>query len=215
MPSRSTLALMIVACLALAWWLAHPSGANISPETHALLANAACPLPPRVVRGDAPLQTDVPSGLHLPAVDGATLTPLAGFSVDARVLRRENYFADAGAKFSPTDLALGWGRMREDAVLDQLSITQGGRFFYYRWQNSPPIPSDEIVRSASNMHIIPSSSDVARALDAVKPGERIRIDGWLVRIDRDNGWHWVSSLSRTDSGDGACELIYTCAITRE
>lgn len=215
MPSRSTLMLIIVACLALAWWLAHPPGANISPETRALLANAACPLPPRVPRGEVPLQTQAPASLNLPSIDGAKLTPLAGFSVDARVLGRENYYADAGAKFSPVDLTLGWGRMREDAVLDKLSITQGGRFFYYRWQHTPPIPVDEIVRSASNMHIIPATPDVARALDSVKSGDRVLIDGWLVRIDRDNGWHWVSSLSRTDSGDGACELIYTCAITRE
>jgi len=215
MRPRNAIILLIGGCLLLAWWLSHPPSARLPQATRDALAHVACPMPPRVVRGDIPLQTPVPKGLTLAAIDNATLTPLAGFSIDARVLHRENYFADAGAKFSPADLALGWGRMREDAVLDKLAISQGGRFFYYRWRNAPPIPPAEIVRSASNMHIIPATPEVARALDTIHADDSVRIDGWLVRLDADNGWHWVSSLSRDDSGNGACELVYTCAITRE
>lgn len=44
-------------------------------------------------------------------------------------------------------------------------------------------------------------------------GQHVRIDGWLVRIDAGR-WHWQSSLRRDDSGGGACELVYACAITR-
>ena len=215
MRPRHAIVLCIAACLLLAWWLAHPPGTKLSQDTRMALANAACPMPPHVARGDVPLQTNVPDGLVLPALHQVRITPLAGFSVEARVLGRENYFADAGARFSPTDLALGWGRMREDAVLDKLSISQGGRFFYYRWRNTPPIPPAEIVRSASNMHIIPATPEVARVLDTIHADDSVRIDGWLVRLDADNGWHWVSSLSRDDSGNGACELVYTCSITRE
>ena len=82
--------------------------------------------------------------------------------------------------------------MREDAVLDKLAISQGGRFFYYRWRNTPPIPPAEIVRSASNMHIIPATPEVERALKRISADDNVRIDGWLVRLDADNGWHWVS-----------------------
>ena len=42
---------------------------------------------------------------------------LAGFSVEARVLGREDYRFDREADYAPTDLALGWGRMTEDAVV--------------------------------------------------------------------------------------------------
>lgn len=216
MRSRVALVLVFIAgYLLVAWFLAHPPGSQLPQATRETLANAACPSPPRVTRGEMPLQTPVPAGLALPPLAESTLTPLAGFSVEARVLRRENYYFDAGARFSPTDLALGWGRMRENAVLDQLAISQGSRFFSYRWRDQPPIPPPEIVRSASNMHIIPASEEVASALDAVEAGDNLRIDGWLVRIDREDGWHWVSSLRRDDSGDGACELIYACTITRE
>lgn len=198
-------------CLLLGWWLAHPPATPPPPDPTAI---PACPLPPRVARGAPPLQTDVPRGLSLPAIADAALQPLAGFSVEARVLGREDYRLGREAAYSPTDLALGWGRMADQRVLERLRFSQGGRFFHYRWQDQPPIPPDEIVRSASNMHIIPADATVAASLARVEPGQSLRIDGWLVRIDADDGrWHWQSSLRRDDSGNGACELVYACAIS--
>jgi len=32
--------------------------------------------------------------------------------------------------------------------------------------------------------------------------------GYLISIRGEDGWHWRSSLSRTDSGDGACEVVW-------
>ena len=59
--------------------------------------------------------------------------PVAGFSIDARVLSREEYAVGREADLSPLDLALGWGPMRRDDVLSQLKISQGARFYTYRW----------------------------------------------------------------------------------
>jgi hypothetical protein len=143
------------------------------------------------------------------------LQPLAGFSVDARVLSREDYSLGREADLSPTDLALGWGRMRDDAVLSQLSIDQSNRWYHYRWQGAPPIPVDEIVRSSANLHMIPSSDVVAKELARVRKGDRVRIEGWLVEADAPDGWRWRSSLTREDSGSGACEVVYVCGITRQ
>jgi hypothetical protein len=210
MPSLRTLSILLVAVLLLGWWLAHPSSTLPRPDPAAI---PACPLPPQVAHGDAPLQTGVPHGLTLPGISDATLTPLAGFSVDARVLGREDYRLGREADFSPTDLALGWGRMTDDAVLARLSLSQGGRWYHYRWQGDPPIPVAEIGRSSANMHMVPADDRVAAALARIEAGQRVRIDGWLIRIDGGN-WHWRSSLTRDDSGGGACELVYACAVTR-
>ena len=62
---------------------------------------------------------------------------------------------DREADYAPTDLALGWGRMTEDAVVARLDIRQSGRWYRYRWQGDPPIPLAEIVRSSANMHMVP------------------------------------------------------------
>jgi hypothetical protein len=40
----------------------------------------------------------------------------------------------------------------------------------------------------------------------------VQLQGWLIRTDDPSGWHWRSSLSREDTGAGACELVLVCAI---
>lgn len=217
MKLRTALVLLGLLCAVLFWLAIRPTTppATGNPGQAAIAQASRCPLPPRVERGAAPLQTEVPAGMTLPAIDNANLRPLAGFSIEARVLGREDYRMGREADYSPTDLALGWGRMTEDAVLSQLDISQGGRWYRYRWSNAPPIPVGEIVRSSANMHLIPADDAVAAALRRIERGQRVRIDGWLVEVNSGDGWRWRSSLTREDSGGGACELIYVCSIARE
>jgi len=216
MKLRTVLVLLGLLCACLFWLALRPTTTPVTATHGTTIAQASrCPLPPHVQRGASPLQSELPGGMTLPSLDNARLRPLAGFSVEARVLSREDYRMGREADFSPTDLALGWGRMADDAVLSQLVISQGGRWYRYRWKDAPPIPLAEIVRSSANMHMIPSDDAVAAALRRIERGERVRIDGWLVEIDSGDGWRWRSSLSREDSGGGACELVYVCSITRE
>ena len=39
-------------------------------------------------------------------------------------------------------------------------------------------------------------------------GSIIAIKGKLVRADHTSGWKWISSLSRKDTGKGACEIVW-------
>jgi hypothetical protein len=142
------------------------------------------------------------------------LQPLADFDVEARVLSREDYAFDAGAALSPTDLALGWGRMSDSAVIDALEIRQSARYFSYRWRSEPPIPPADIVRSATNLHAIPADATVTRALARIRVGDIVELRGRLVEANRADGWRWRSSLSREDSGAGACELMLIESIDR-
>jgi hypothetical protein len=136
-----------------------------------------------------------------------TLIALDSFQLEARILGRENYYLDRGAKLSPTDLALGWGPMADPEVLRHISISQRNRWYF--WRADPmPIPRKEIETHSANMHLIPANSAVADTLKQLKPGQQIRLTGQLVRVDGDDGYRWVSSLSREDTGDGACELIW-------
>jgi hypothetical protein len=145
----------------------------------------------------------------------ATITPLAGFSVGARVLSREDYSFDRGARFSPLDLALGWGPMSQPGLADRLSVSQGGRWYHYRWGgNGPPLSPAQIALNSSNMHMVPADANIARELESVHAGDVVRLDGWLIGIDGDDGFRWRSSLSRDDVGAGACELVLVCAVGR-
>ena len=140
------------------------------------------------------------------------LTPLAGFDISARVLAKEDYYLGRESDLSPTDLAMGWSIMSDSQILKEIEISQSGR--WYRWRtNQLPAPQRDIERSSANMHIIPAEDGVAKQLERVRQGDLVRVEGYLVRVDAADGWHWVSSLTREDVGHGACELIYAQRLT--
>ena len=165
------------------------------------------------VQSQSPQQTPATEAAF--AFKGFTLRPLARLTVQAKVLRREDYYLGMEADLSPLDLALGWQRMADPAVFERLNISQGRRWYFYSWRDQPPIPVPEIVASSANMHLIPANAAVERALRKVRGGEFVRLSGLLVEATHPSGWRWTSSLSRTDSGADSCELVYVEAVHAE
>ncbi|MBQ4854540.1 hypothetical protein IMW82_07630 [Rhodanobacter sp. B2A1Ga4] len=161
---------------------------------------------PGVLAAEVPVQVDLDHGAQLQRGD-VTLTTRAHFDITARVLSRKDYAWSTDGELVPLDLALGWGRMSDSAVLDKIDISQSGRFYYWHVQQFP-IPRREIETSSANMHMIPADPEVKRQLEQVRPGQLVHIEGFLVDASRPDGWHWNTSLSRDDTGAGACELIY-------
>jgi hypothetical protein len=145
-------------------------------------------------------------------LNGFTLTPLAAYKIKARVLSTEDYSMGTEAELSPTDLALGWGAMSDEAVLSKIKISQGNRFFYWHVDEFP-IPQREIEIHAANTHIIPANESIKRQLSKIRPGQIVSIEGQLIEAKRADGWHWRSSLSREDTGAGACELVYVTELS--
>jgi hypothetical protein len=134
------------------------------------------------------------------------LKPLARFSLDARILHRKVYSYDRESKLVPVDLAVGWGPMSDQAVLDRITISQSTRFYWYEYQ-SPPIPKEQIISHSTNLHVIPATSAVASFCKSLRQGELVHLDGVLVEATGPAIGTWRSSLSRTDTGNGACELM--------
>ena len=153
--------------------ITHPSGVLIAAE---------------------PAQTELP-GETLPIMHGEfQLKPLAHYSVDARLLHRKNYRYDGAAKVAPTDLALGWGEMSDQSVLDRLTISQSSRFYWYEYRLPPPIPQEAIVRQSANVHIIPADDEVKAECKSLRAGELVHLDGQLVEVTGPGISTWRSSL---------------------
>jgi hypothetical protein len=166
----------------------------------------AVELGPGVLAAEDPVQHDLDAASPFD-LKGYRITPLADFRIRAKVLSREDYSMDEGAKLSPVDLALGWGRMSDEQVLEGIEISQSGR--WYRWRSSNlPIPRQEISRHSANMHLVPANELIEDDIDAIREGQIVELSGHLIRADGDDGWHWVSSLTRNDKGGGSCELVY-------
>lgn len=139
------------------------------------------------------------------------ITPLADFSLKAKVILREDYSLGRESELSPTDLVLGWDKMSDEAVLKHIEFRQSSRWYYYRFQ-SAPITQTEMAVNSANMHMIPAEDWIENDLDAVVAGQVIEIQGKLVEVKAQDGWHWKSSLRRDDTGGGACELVFVESI---
>jgi len=168
------------------------------------------PIPhsPGILIAADPSQIGLPADTPVFQQGAFRLKPLAVFSIDARVLHRRVYRFDHESALAPVDLALGWGPMSDQRVLDQLSISQSARFYWYRYANPPPISKDEIISHSTNIHIIPSTPAIAKQCRWLRAGSLVRLTGDLVEASGPGINAWKSSLSRTDSGDGACELMW-------
>lgn len=144
-------------------------------------------------------------------LNGYTITPLESFEIEARVLSTEHYSFDREADLAPVDLALGWGKMSDEAILKDIKISQSNRFYFWH-VNEFPIPRREIETNSANMHMIPADSIIEKVLEGIKAGQRVKLSGYLVQVDSSDGWHWKSSLSREDTGNGSCELVYVKSV---
>ncbi len=163
-------------------------------------------LGPGVMAEDDPVQINIDNPASF-EFGKNKIIPLAKFQIKAKVLSREDYSFDKEAEVSPVDLALGWGRMSDEAVIAQLEISQSGR--WYRWHaNSLPIPKREIETHSANMHMIPADSVVAADIKRSRKGDVIELEGYLVEVVADDGRRWKSSLTREDTGNHACEVIW-------
>lgn len=146
------------------------------------------------------------------SANGYRIIPLEKFDFDARVLRSEHYSMDRESQLAPVDLALGWGPMADPAVLDKVTVTQSNRFYYWHVDEFP-IPRRDIETHSANMHMVPATAAVENALMSIRPGQQVTFSGFLIEARAPDGWHWKSSLTREDTGAGACELVWVEKIT--
>ena len=162
--------------------------------------------PPGVLIPSDPLQTATSASPI--TYEDFQLKPLAYFAIDARVLHRKIYRWDRQASLVPVDLALGWGPMSDQSVLDQVSITQSMRFYWFEYKLPPPISKEEIISHSTNLHVIPATAAIAAQCKSVRVGALVHLSGDLVEATGSEIGTWRSSLSRTDTGNGACELMW-------
>jgi hypothetical protein len=158
-----------------------------------------------------PLQTTLEAAVSI--THGRwTLTPRARYDITARILSREDYRFDAMSDLVPEDLALGWGPMSDNRILQAFEISQSARFYYWHSKGKLPIPREEVIEHSANTHVIPVDAAIGAQLERLRAGQVVHLTGLLIDAVRDDG-RWVhTSLTRSDTGDGACEVMLVEAI---
>lgn len=146
------------------------------------------------------------------AGEGVLIRPRAAFDIAAVVAAAEPYSIDAGAFLAPVDLVMTWGRLPEEPYASRVSYSQMTRYYFWRTRDSS-LDLRYIATHSANMHMIPADRNLRRALAHVGAGDRVRIRGLLVDVEAPR-FRWQTSLSREDTGPGACELVWVEEVQR-
>jgi len=97
--------------------------------------------------------------------------------------------------------------MSDNRVLRVFDITQGARFYSWMPKEPLPIPRQVVIEHSANTHVIPADTSVARQLRGLRVGQVVHLRGYLVNGVRDDGAYINTSLTRSDSGPGSCEVV--------
>ncbi len=168
---------------------------------------------PGVLVNEEPLQLPIPEGVKSSALyNGTVIDFLASYKIKARILSRERYWIDRGAKYSPIDFALGWGPMSDSSNIEKLKISQNDRFYFFSYKSEDYPDPTKITLNSANTHIIPSNPDVKDQVLKLRVGQVVTLTGYLVRVNHPDGSDWKSSLTRSDTGNGACEILWVTKV---
>lgn len=172
--------------------------------------------------GKPPLPEDkVPELYNAPVmydrgVEDEPMFDLAGFqlqkkrayAITAKVLSVKDYKGEQFGDVMALDMALSWGELAKPEYDDLLRVTQRNRWYYWR-AKSDALQSKVIFHNSSNHHLVPASNQVAETLYGANEGEVVVMYGYLVNIhDQEGKLLTETSLSRIDTGAGACEIMY-------
>jgi hypothetical protein len=162
--------------------------------------------PDGIMAPDEPLQTQPEDSS--PVRHGRwLLTPRAEYDITARILSREDYRFDTLADLIPEDLALGWGPMSDNRILAHFKISQEVRFYTWQPLGPLPVPRETVISHSANTHVIPADEHIGSQLRELRVGDVVHLTGPLVDGQRDDGAAIRTSLTRLDSGPGACEIM--------
>jgi len=135
------------------------------------------------------------------------MTPRAEFSIAARVIGSQHYW-DIQKSLAPLDLALGWGDISNPEVDEWIQWSQSGRYVHRRVQDGSPYPLDYVNLHSANIHIIPSTDSLDSAIKRLDENDMVLLEGLLVDVTEASVGYVLTSLTRTDRGAGACEILY-------
>ncbi len=147
------------------------------------------------------------------------LKPLYHYEINGLLVHRLNYKKFSIYSYASVfqeDLCLLWGSNVTNRIYQSpnLTFSQDGRFAYYQWTGTLNFNTTEI----SNNHLLINSKALEKKLKELNNGDQVKITGFLVDVaarnisstgvEKDAGYTWQTSTIRTDTGPGACEIIY-------
>jgi len=160
-----------------------------------------------------PIQSDA-KGTALPVIEMGGrqifLWAQANYSITGQLVSKNRYVKGFMSDLSPWDYALGWGQVR--TYIDHLRFKQMVRFCLFQPKKDAVVDFDYVNTHMSNNHLIPATANIRKAMASAKKGDIVKLDGYLVNVTASKNGQtvasWNTSTTRTDTGNGACEIMY-------
>ena len=158
-----------------------------------------------------PLQKDLTrNDLQPYDKENYSIIPIKKYQVAARVLKRENYYYSEGSDVMPIDLVLGWNIMSDLNVIksNSIKISQSNRFYFWHIPNFDNLSREKIEKNSANTHVGGINKEITEQLKNINQNDLVYLEGYLVNIVNKNNKHYFkSSVTRDDTGAGACEVL--------
>lgn len=148
------------------------------------------------------------------------IQPQAKYKIAAKVISKAKYHSvgeNASKEFAPYDFLLAWGKTATTDLKGKVKFRHGNRWYEYWVKPDSPLSAEYIGQHSSNHHLFYASDDLKRAAARLKKGDLIELTGYLINFSGTAGgrtMQWNSSLSRTDTGGGACEIVYVVSLRK-
>ena len=144
-----------------------------------------------------------------------TLTPRATYDISGLVVSQHRgdalfnlyHQADPG---NIQDVCVVWAENITNGSYRKVKFSSGEFTCSYSWSGvlTPAFNPDK----ASNNHLIPATGAMARQIGEIHVGDQIRMTGLLVDYTVTKNGQEIftrrTSLTRNDTGNGACEILY-------
>jgi hypothetical protein len=162
---------------------------------------------------DPPVQTELipPEKLLIEGDEGEVAIRLLAEYKLKGVVKAKKKYNDYPSQISKYDIAIAWGDLNKEEYDEHIKYKQGSRWYYYNYSRDFPKDGSFIVKNSANVHLVHSSEEILDDLKKIRKNDYVSIEGYLMEAIFPNG-PWRSSLSRTDTGNGACEILYVIKV---
>lgn len=140
-----------------------------------------------------------------------TIVPVATYKIAARVICIKYYSTDEVDELTPVDLCVVWGEMAEFEYIRYFSCTQHDRGCYLTAEESP-LDDAYVDTHFTNIHVIPADETILKTIQTIKVNQVVYLEGFLVNVYCEGVRIWETSLTRKDTGDDSCEVLYVTMV---
>lgn len=128
-----------------------------------------------------------------------TISPIATFKMQARVLNVAKYKHDSLSAISPQELYLGWQNMSDTSTITNVKFVLADRSYGFRYYNN--IDINDICSHTAYAIIIPASDEIAKVMSKISINNIIKLSGYVVNFNSTQNKAKSSSFCDTANRD--------------